>query len=87
MPISGNDFERTGREPSALLVDFLKVNYRDAFSLDELVGAMELMGKNMTREEMETLLSSLEYGGKVESKVVDCVTYYRYAKVMGLRLI
>jgi hypothetical protein len=87
MPISGNDFERTGREPGALLADFLKVNYRDAFSLDELAGAMELMGKNMTREELETLLSSLEYGGKVESKVVDCVTYYRYTKVMGLRLI
>jgi hypothetical protein len=87
MPISSNDFERTGRAPSALLVEFLRVNYRDAFTLDELAGAMELMGKNMTREEVETLLSSLEYGGKVDSKVVDCVTYYRYSKVTGLRLI
>jgi hypothetical protein len=69
MPIRSDDFERTERAPSALLVDFLRVNYRDAFSLDELVGAMELMGKSMTTEEMEMLLSSLAYGGKVESKV------------------
>ena len=87
MPIRSDDFERTERAPSALLVDFLRVNYRDAFSLDELVGAMELMGKSMTTEEVETLLSSLAYGGKVESRVVDCVTYYRYAKVVGHRLI
>jgi hypothetical protein len=87
MPISSSKFEKGERAPSAVLMDFLKANYRDAFSLDELVEALGTQGCNMTSEDAEVLLDSLEYGGKVRSKVVDCVTYYKYSEVVGFKLI
>jgi hypothetical protein len=87
MPISSNDFERGERSPSTVLMDFLRANYRDAFSLDELVAALGNEGCNLTSDEVEVMLDSLEYGGKVKSKVVDCVTYYRYSEVVGFKLI
>jgi hypothetical protein len=87
MPISSRDFEKADRAPSAVLMDFLRDNYRDAFCLDELVDALGKQGCNMTNEEVEVLLDSLEYGGKVKSRVVDCVNYYKYTEVVGFKLI
>jgi hypothetical protein len=87
MPISSNEFEKAERAPSAVLMDFLRDNYRDAFCLDELVEALGKQGCTMTNDEVEVLLDSLEYGGKVRSKVVDCVTYYKYSEVVGFKLI
>jgi len=87
MPVSSSSFERSERAPSVLLVDFLSTNYRDAFSLDELVKAMASLGRKMSREDLEILLTSLEYGGKVQSKVIDAETYYRYSKPFGFKLI
>jgi len=48
---------------------------------------MTSMGKNLTKKDVERLLTSLEYGGRAESKIIDGVAYYRYSKVTGLRLI
>jgi|WetSurMetagenome_2_1015567.scaffolds.fasta_scaffold251326_2 hypothetical protein len=87
MPISSSDFEKAERAPSAVLMDFLRDNYRDAFCLDELVDTLGKQGCNMTSEEVEVLLDSLEYGGKVRSRVVDSITYYKYSEVVGFKLI
>ena len=85
MPISSNDFEKSNRESNILLIDFLRSNYRDAYSLDELVEAMASTGRKLSGEEVERILASLEYGGKIESKIIGGVTYYRYCKVTGSR--
>jgi|GEM_PF-2276327 len=83
MPISSNDFEKSDRETSLLLVDFLRSNPRVAYKVDELVEMLASKGRNLAREEVERILTSLEYGRKVESKKVAGVTYYRYRKFMG----
>jgi hypothetical protein len=87
MPIKENEFSKSSLDPSTLLMDFLSANYRNAYSLGELVEVMTAAGKNLAAEDIERLLSALEYGGKVDSKTIDGKTYYRYSKVMGNRLI
>jgi len=87
MPINSRDFDKSDRDPSTLLIGFLSYNYRNAYTLDELVEMMTSMGKNLTKKDVERLLASLEYGGRAESKIIDGVAYYRYSKVTGLRLI
>ena len=83
MPISSNDFEKSDREPNVLLIDFLRSNPLNAYSLDELVEMLASMGKKLTGEEVERILVLLEYGGRVESRIIAGVTYYKYRKFMG----
>ena len=85
MPINSAEFEKCNRESDVLLTEFLRSNYRDAYSLDELVKVVASMGRNLKEDEVERILTSLEYGGKVESKIIAGVTYYRYCKVLGSR--
>ena len=83
MPISSNDFEKSDRETSLFLVDFLRSNPRVAYGMDELVEMLASMGRNLTREEAERILASLEYGRKIDSKIIAGVTYYRYREFMS----
>jgi len=85
MPISSNDFEKSDREPSLLLMDFLRSNLRVAYGVDELVEILASMGKKLAKEEVERRLTLLEYGGKVESKKIVGVPYYRYRDVSYFR--
>ena len=78
MPISSNDFEKTDRKSSLLLMDFLSSNPLDAYGLDELLEMLASKGRRLTREEVERILVLMEYGGRVESRVINGVTYYRY---------
>jgi len=78
MPISSRDFERSDRKSSLVLLDFLSANPLDAYSLEELVEALASRGRKLGREEMERLLALMDYGGRVESRVVNGVTYYRH---------
>jgi DNA-binding transcriptional ArsR family regulator len=78
MPISSNDFEKTERETSPLLLDILRSHPLNAYGLDELVEMLASMGRKLAIEEVERILALLEYGGKVESRVIDGVHYYRY---------
>ena len=84
MPISSNDFEKSDRDSSLLLIDFLRSNPLNAYGLDELVEMLASMGRKLAREEVERILGLLEYGGRVESKVIAGVTYYRYRESFGL---
>ena len=86
MPISDSAFSKSDRDPSILLQEFLSFNFRTAYTLDELEAVMKSAKKDLTKKDVEGLLSALEYGGKVKSKTIDGETYYRYAKVMGNRL-
>ena len=87
MPINENEFGKSSRDPSILLLDFLSFNFRNAYSLDELVEVVKAEGKGLTKEGVESLLSALEYGGKVKSRTIDGKTYYKYSVVRGLKVI
>ena len=87
MPISRSEFDKSKRDPGILLLDFLSFNFRNAYTLDDLVEAMKAEGKDLTKEDAENLLSALEYGGKVKSRTIDDKTYYKYSFVRGLRVI
>ena len=81
MPINKIEFEKGGRDPSILLIEFFRSNARIAYNLDELVKVLASIGRKLPAEEVERILLSLEYGGAVESKVIAGVPYYRYRKV------
>jgi hypothetical protein len=84
MPISSNDFEKSDRESRLLLIDFLHSNRLNAYGRDELVEMLAAMGRKLSGEEVERILALLEYGGRVESRVIDGVTYYKYRESFGL---
>jgi len=83
MPISSNDFEKSDRESSLLLMDFLRTHPRDAYSLDELVKAMASKRRKLTKEEVGRMLMLMEYGRRVTSRKIGGVTYYRYHQFFG----
>jgi hypothetical protein len=78
MPISSNDFEKSERESGLLLMDFLRSNPRVAYNVDDLVEMLASMGRNEVKKEVERLLTLMEYGSRVESRVIAGVPYYRY---------
>jgi len=83
MPITRNDFEKSDRETSIMLVEFLRSNFHIAYTLDELVEELASQGRKVKAEEVERFLLSREYGGRVESRIIDGVPYYRYKRVLG----
>ncbi len=83
MPIRRTDLGESSRDPSALVVDFLSVNFRFAYTMEELMDELAARGVKVSKEQMTRLLISLEYGGGIESEAVDGVPYYRYRKVFG----
>ncbi len=87
MPISESEFGKSSRDPSILLLDFLSFNFRNAYTVDELVSVVKAEGKDLAKESVESLLSALEYGGKVKSRTIDGKAYYKYSVVRGLKVI
>jgi hypothetical protein len=87
MPISRNEFEKRKRDPTLLLLEFLSLNDRNAYTLDELEAMVKSSNDDVNKKDIESLLSALEYGGKVRSRKIDDKTYYRYSSVAGMRLI
>jgi hypothetical protein len=87
MPINENEFGKSSRDPTSLLLDFLSFNFRNAYSLDELAEVVKAGGKNLAKEDVEALLSALEYGGKVKSRIIEGTPYYKYSQVRGLKVI
>jgi hypothetical protein len=87
MPIRENEFGKSDRAPSILLMEFLSFNYRNAYTLDELEAVMKSKNKDLNKKDMERLLSALEYGGKLKSRMLDGKVYYKYSKIAGHKLI
>jgi len=83
MPIRRTELGESSRDPSALIVDFLSVNFRFAYTREELIEELASKGVNVSKEQVARLLISLEYGGGIESQVKDGVPYYQYRKVFG----
>jgi Ca2+-binding EF-hand superfamily protein len=87
MPINENEFGKSSRDPSIVLLEFLDVNARTAYSLEELVEVVNAEGRDLAPKDVESLLSALEYGGKVKSRTIDGKTYYKHSVVRGLKVI
>jgi Ca2+-binding EF-hand superfamily protein len=87
MPINENEFGKSSRDPSLVLLEFLDVNARTAYSLEELVEVVNAEGRDLAPKDVESLLSALEYGGKVKSRTIDGKTYYKHSVVRGLKVI
>jgi hypothetical protein len=83
MPVTRDDYEKRSGEAFILLKDFLRPNFHIAYTLEELMEVLKEKGVKLSKEETERVLTSLVYGGRVESKIVDGVTCYRYKKVLG----
>ena len=83
MPISSNDFEKSDRQTSLMLLDFLRTNPLDAYRVDELVEALASEGRKLAKEDVEKMLEKLEYGQRVELRAVAGETYYRYRRFLG----
>ena len=83
MPINDTSFKKNNPEAVASLMEFLRPNFHVAYTLDELVATLADRGVDVSADALESLLGSLEYGGRIVSKTVDGVTHYQYRKVRG----
>ena len=83
MPISSRDFDKSDRESSVVLMDFLRAHPLNAYSADELVKEMASQKRKLSREELTRMLMLMEYGRKVTSRKLGGVTYYRYREFLG----
>jgi hypothetical protein len=83
MPINDAKFKRNSPETVAALMEFLKPNFHIAYTLDELVAELAAKDVDVSADELENLLDSLQYGGRIVSRTIDGVTHYQYRKVRG----
>jgi hypothetical protein len=83
MPINDTRFKKSTPETVVALMEFLHPNFHNAYTLDELQEALADRGVEVSDDALESLLYSLEYGGRIISKKVDKETYYQYRKVRG----
>ncbi len=85
MPISRSEFESGELDPSLLIIDFLHSNPDYAYTVEELLEQLASSGIDLTGEEMQSILKSLESRGRIEVKTIDAVIYYIYSKALGFR--
>ncbi len=85
MPISRKEFETGELDLSFLIIDFLRTNSDDAYNVEELVAELALKGMSLTVEKVQTILSSLESRGRVQTQTRDGVVYYIYSRRIGFR--
>jgi hypothetical protein len=85
MPISRGEFEKGELDPGLLILEFLRSNPDYAYILEELIGELAKRGMDLTAEEAQSILSSLESRGRVEAKTIHGMVYYIYSKALGFR--
>ena len=83
MPINDASFKKGNPETVAALMEFLHPNFHIAYTLEELKEVLAAKGVDVSADTLESLLGSLEYGGRIVSRTVDGVTYYQYRKMRG----
>ena len=83
MPINDAKFKKNAPEAVASLMEFLRPNFHVAYTLEDLREVLAAREVDISSDVLETLLGSLEYGGRIVSKTVDGVTHYQYRKIRG----
>ena len=82
MPIDRREFEAGGKAYSSAL-DFLKANQDMAFTLSEVVAALEPSG--FGTDDVDAVLRSLEQQESIDVRMVENRVYYRYRIPLGYR--
>ena len=86
MPISGEEFELGEIDPSLFLMQFLRDNFPNAYTQDELVSVLSSQRKQVAYEEVGSILKQLVEAEKIESKNIRDMVYFRYhKKPLGFR--
>lgn len=80
MPISGDEYELGEIDPSLFVLQFLRTNFPNAYTQDELLNILSSGEREVTQEELESMLKQLVEAEKIESKTIRSVVYYRYHK-------
>jgi hypothetical protein len=83
MPINDTRFKKNSPETVAALMEFLRPNFFKAYTLKELREVLAAKEVDVSADTLETLLGSLEYGGRIVSREIDGVTHYQYRKIRG----
>jgi hypothetical protein len=83
MPINDARFKKNSPETVAALMEFLRPNFHIAYTLDDLREALAAKDVKVSADTLETLLFSLEYGGRIVSREIDGKTHYQYRKIRG----
>ena len=87
MPISRREFEGGKLDPSLLIIGFLRSNADYAYTVEELLEELVSRGMDLTAEDMQGILRSLEKQDKIEAKMMRGVVYYIYRKPrLGFRV-
>jgi hypothetical protein len=86
MPISDTEFGKgKQRNPMDLILEFLRFNPHYAYNQNELARELASKGMDLMEEEVQKILDLLEAGGRIESKVIDGVTFYKHYNILGFR--
>ena len=83
MPVNDARFKKNSPETVAALMEFLKPNFHIAYTLNDLRETLADKGVEVSADTLESLLGSLEYGGRIISREVDGKTHYQYRKMRG----
>jgi hypothetical protein len=79
-PLSRSQFEAGDADPALAALDFLKGNPDLAFTLDELVEALEEVVGNVSSTRLKAGLRRMVSKGQAETRTVGRVVYYRYRR-------
>lgn len=85
MPISRREFEKGEIDPTFVLEEFLRSNSDTAYTAEELIIELASNRIALTREEVQSILRSLEAEGKIRLNTVRGVVYYVCEKTVGFR--
>ena len=83
MPVNDARFKKNSPRTVAVLMEFLKPNFHIAYTLEDLREVLAAKEVKVSTDELESMLFSMEYGGRIISREVDGKTYYQYRKIRG----
>ena len=88
MAIRKREFE-TGNPSDlmSLILGFLRANNGYAYSQSEIKEELVSRELQVESEEVQRVLTMLELGARIESKIIDGTTYYNYRQLVGYRAI
>jgi len=85
MPISRREFESNELDPSFVIEEFLRSDSDNAFTIEDLIVELASNRIPLKRNEVESILKSLENDKRIASKIVSLntksdVVHYIYCK-------
>lgn len=85
MPISRRVFESPGDPWSQLVLEFLRANAEEAFTLAQILDGLLDQGFAIVETDLEATLLALVMQGRVGMRLMLGDIYYSYATAIGYR--